>query len=117
MYNFLILVHTHEIISWHSFNTSKIGHRLEPHVEIFFFIIIIIIIFFFFEKELRNFIELELPNCLHYVVLQKVKDEELPPSILHYRKRKSNISLDYVLVYCHLFYNESIVILCINLKK
>ena len=35
------------------------------------------------RRKLRNFIKLEIPSWLHLVLLQKVKYEELPPSMLN----------------------------------
>ena len=47
--------------------------------------------FFFFEKERWNFIEPNLPNWSNHFELQKVKDRELSPSMLHSQKHLSSI--------------------------
>ena len=47
--------------------------------SIFFF-------FFFFENERRDFIELDLPKWSNHFELQKIKTEELPPSIQHIQR-------------------------------
>ena len=47
--------------------------------------------FFFFENERRDFIELDLPKWSNHFELQKIKTEELPPSMQHSQKHYSSI--------------------------